>query len=83
MKGEGGMSWVLIRYIIIANLDKRSPSLLVDGQPQSDSVAKNQYRYYQKHVGIEEGAIISFTLSPTSGDPDLYLTTSREREPGR
>jgi len=60
-----------------------SPSLLVDGQPQSDSVVRGQYRYYQKHVGIEQGSVITFTLSPTSGDPDMYITNSRDREPGR
>ncbi|GMH55605.1 hypothetical protein TL16_g01946 [Triparma laevis f. inornata] len=73
------------RFSIMSNLDYgwSSPILLVDGQPQSSLVKHKEYQYYYKEVGIEEGKIISFTLTPLDdGDADLYLTTSRNSEPG-
>ena len=74
------------RFSILTSLSYgwSSPTLLVDGQPQTGLVKHGEYVYYYKDVSIKDGEIISFTLTPLDdGDADLYLTTSRAKEPGQ
>ena len=62
-----------------------SPLLLTPGAPQSGHVDKGAYVYYKFNLGsfTTDTSSLTFTLMPSDdGDADLYLTTSRDSEPG-
>jgi len=65
-----------------------NPSILVHGLPQSGEVAKGAYHYYQLRIPpVAADAVqpvIRLTLLPEDeSDQDLYITFSRDKEPGK
>ena len=87
----GVYGWQNTTYIITVSSDSgfASPATLIDGQPQNDAVDHGKYKYYQFTVtGRVSGSALSitdaitFTLTPTEGDVDLYVYFSRHSTDG-
>lgn len=83
----GVYGWTNTSFSIMASLSMgwTRPIVLTPGQPQNGQVKKNGYQYFQVDIPEERGTpTIRFVLMATDdSDQDLYLTTSREKEPGR
>ena len=59
-----------------------SPIVLVNGIPQSAIVGENEWAYFSAYINLGPGASYSFSLTPTYGDPDMFVTTD-ESEPSQ
>ena len=73
------------RYTITSSFGYgyQSPTSLILGQTQIGFVEEGAYAYYKAVANPSEGQSISFTLITTDdGDSDLFLSASRENEPG-
>lgn len=70
-------------YALTATLDQSftSPTRLLPGIPIMGFVNMTQYRYYSAHVMTSPTDPITITVTPASGDPDMYVTTDGS-EPG-
>jgi len=83
----GVYGWTNTTFSIMASLNSgwRNPMTLFAGQPQMGSVDKGGYSYYKFYLsGGEHKPTIRISLAPSDGtDQDLYVTLSREREPGK
>jgi hypothetical protein len=83
----GVYGWTNTSFSIMASLNMgwMNPIVLFSGQPQSGHVHKGTYDYYQFTIpGGPHPPQVRIALNPTEGsDQDLYLTTSRDHEPGK
>ena len=55
------------------NGDDTSDTLLLDGVPQNGNLAEGAYKIYSFQIGTDVPKL-TITLTPSSGDPDLYIT---------
>lgn len=82
----GVYGWTNTSFSILATTRKAwsNPVLLFKGQPQSGNVEKSDYVYYKFHVPSDgPNATLHITLTPMdSNDQDLYVSMSREKQPG-
>jgi hypothetical protein len=85
----GVYCWSDCSYSILVGLDRgwETPILLALGQPQTGRVSTGGFVYYKVAVGRPVGEDpppeVVITVSPRDGgDADMYMTTSRDREPG-
>jgi len=62
-------------YRLMARTNDRSHALLQKGVTLTDSVAPHEYHYY-KFQADNAGCNVSIQLTPLSGDPDLYVSTT-------
>lgn len=64
-------------YTITAQLVKNSSfTTLIVGQPAQGSLAPNTAAFYQARPGLPDTSTpVSITLSPTSGNVDMFITT--------
>jgi hypothetical protein len=58
------------------------PIWLVDGVSQSGTVAAGAYQYFAVNLNVRNGTSLSFHMTPTYGDPDLYITMT-DRQPSK
>ena len=54
---------------------KNSILVLTPGNPVTDYTARGEYDYFSTHIG-RSGEIVTFDVTPFSGDVDLYISTS-------
>ncbi|CAE7721019.1 unnamed protein product [Symbiodinium sp. KB8] len=71
------------QYSIVAQVGAEGEVLLVDGTPQQGNVAEGEYAYFKALVDFPADALqgYSVTVTPRSGDPDLYVITTRDELP--
>jgi hypothetical protein len=70
-------------FVITASLNSgwSNPQQLIPGVPQLGRVNTSTYEYYQ--MSVLDGFDLSIVLNPLEdGDPDLYVSFSRDVEPG-
>jgi len=77
--GYSNSSYSIVSYL---NSGYLSPVLLVNGVPQSMSVATGAWVYFAAIVNVAPNVAYSFTLAPSFGDADMFVTTN-ESEPTR
>lgn len=55
------------------------PTYLLNGVPQVASIQRGEYAYFAAFVNLPSNTPYSFTVTPTYGDPDVYVTTDRSQ----
>ena len=70
-------------FALTATLDQsfKSPTRLLPGVPINGFVNATKYQYYSTHIMTASNSPVTITVTPASGDPDMYVTTDG-REPG-
>lgn len=62
-------------YIVTASESGSSDSVqLVDGRPTPGTVGPDQYQFYRFRAASDSITELTFTLTPTFGDPDVYVS---------
>ena len=71
------------QYSILAKVSGREQVLLTDGLPQSGFVPAGSYAYYRAVVDFpaDNQLAYSVVVTPRSGDPDLFIISSRDALP--
>jgi hypothetical protein len=85
MLPTGVYGWTNTSFSIMASLRRgwQDPMVLFPGQPQVGHVDKGAYQYYLTYIP-EDATDVRFVLMPhEGGDQDLYLSVSRDKEPGK
>lgn len=61
-------------FHLVATTADDTEVMLVGGRPQHGSLNGGEWNYYRLDVGPDT-ANVTFTLTPSEGDPDIYLNT--------
>ena len=69
-----GMSYERSEYSILGNFNNSNELILREGRPMTMAV-QNGFRYFKFTLFNESAIEVSFTLTPISGDSDLYSST--------
>ena len=79
----GVYGFTAAQYSILAKVSGREQVLLTDGVPQSGMVPAGSYAYYRAVVDFpaDNQLAYSVVVTPRSGDPDLFIISSRDALP--
>lgn len=72
MYGYPGAGLNATAFSIVASTNATNNGItLRDGVPQTGSVTRGQWVYYNAFVNVAPGSSYSISITPSSGDPDL------------
>ncbi len=70
VRGVGNCSYMITASL---NTGPSHPTSLYDGVPQAGAVNVSRYSYYRMHLGGDGHTQFSVSITPTRGDPDVFL----------